>query len=45
MWTPNISTPVVRMLCHHGPVRSLAVDGTGRHMVTTGADRQVRAGQ
>lgn len=40
MWTPNITTPVVRMLCHHGPVRSLAVDGQGRHMVTTGADGQ-----
>ncbi|KAI7836421.1 hypothetical protein COHA_009721 [Chlorella ohadii] len=40
MWTPNITTPVVRMLCHHGPVRSLAVDNQGRHMVTTGADGQ-----
>lgn len=40
MWTPNISTPVVRMLCHHGPVRSLAADREGRHLVTTGADAQ-----
>lgn len=40
MWTPNITTPVVRMLCHNGPVRSLAVDSQGRHMVTTGADGQ-----
>lgn len=44
MWTPNITTPVVRMLCHHGPVRSLAVDREGRHMVTTGADAQASAG-
>jgi hypothetical protein len=42
MWTPNITTPVVRMLCHHGPLRSLAADSQGRHMVTTGADGQVR---
>lgn len=43
MWTPNISTPVVRMLCHHGPVRSLAVDQLGRYLATAGADGQVRA--
>ncbi|PSC71469.1 WD40 repeat [Micractinium conductrix] len=42
MWSPNITTPAVRMLCHHGPVRSLAVDPDGRHMVTTGADGQVK---
>ena len=40
MWTPNISTPAVRMLCHHGPVRSLAADAQGRHLVTTGTDGQ-----
>ncbi|GAB4820586.1 hypothetical protein N2152v2_007632 [Parachlorella kessleri] len=42
MWTPNITTPVLRMLCHHGPVRSVAVDAPGRHLVTTGADGQVK---
>ncbi len=21
LWTPNISTPVVKMLCHRGPVQ------------------------
>jgi hypothetical protein len=41
MWTPNITTPVVKMLCHHGPTQSLAVDASGRYMVTTGADKQV----
>jgi hypothetical protein len=41
MWTPNITTPVVRMLCHHGPVRAVALDAPGRHLVTTGADGQV----
>ncbi|KAL4457883.1 hypothetical protein ABPG75_012748 [Micractinium tetrahymenae] len=42
LWTPNVSTPVVSMLCHHGPVRALAADGQGRHLVTTGADGQVK---
>ena len=42
MWTPNISTPVVRMLCQMGPVRSLSVDPTGRYMVTSGADKSLK---
>lgn len=42
MWTPNLTTPAVRMLCHHGPVRAVALDQTGRHMVTAGADGQVK---
>jgi U3 small nucleolar RNA-associated protein 7 len=42
MWTPNLTTPAVKMLAHHGPVRSLAVDAPGRHLVTTGADGSVK---
>mmetsp|Transcript_8489 Transcript_8489/g.24334 ORF Transcript_8489/g.24334 Transcript_8489/m.24334 type:complete len:556 (-) Transcript_8489:100-1767(-) len=42
MWTPNISTPVVKLLSHRGPVRALAVDKTGHHLVTSGADSQVK---
>lgn len=30
MWTPNISGPVVKMLCHSGPVRSISFDGSGK---------------
>eukprot|EP00878_Enallax_costatus_P038910 GHUV01044402.1.p1 GENE.GHUV01044402.1~~GHUV01044402.1.p1 ORF type:complete len:145 (+),score=17.92 GHUV01044402.1:184-618(+) len=36
MWTPNITTPVVKMLCHRGAVKALAVDPTGHHLVTAG---------
>eukprot|EP00873_Tetraselmis_striata_P008187 jgi/Tetstr1/428451/TSEL_018464.t1 len=42
MWTPNITTPVVKLLTHRGPVRALAVDPTGRFMATAGADSQVK---
>jgi len=42
MWTPNLSEPVVKMLCHRGPVNAVAVDVAGRHMVTAGADGQVK---
>lgn len=42
MWTPNVSKPVVRMLCHGGPITSLAVDITGHHLVTAGLDGQLK---
>ena len=42
LWSPNMSTPLVKMLCHRAAVRSVAVDASGRYMVSTGADSQVR---
>jgi len=42
MWTPNLTTPAVKMLCHYGPVKSVAVDPTGRYMATSGTDKSVR---
>lgn len=42
MWTPNLTMPAVRMLCHYGPVKSVAVDPTGKYMATSGADKTVR---
>lgn len=42
MWTPNQREPVVRMLCHKGPVRSLAIDLSGNYLVTAGAERTVK---
>jgi U3 small nucleolar RNA-associated protein 7 len=42
MWSPNVSTPLVKMLCHKGPVRALDVDKGGNYMVTAGMDCQVK---
>ncbi|KIY97753.1 putative U3 small nucleolar RNA-associated protein 7 [Monoraphidium neglectum] len=42
MWTPNISSPVVKMLCHRGAVTAVAVDPTGHQLVTAGVDCQVK---
>lgn len=42
LWSPNMGHPLVKMLTHRGPVRSLAVDGNGRYMATAGADSQVK---
>lgn len=41
LWSPNSTTPLVKMLCHRGPVRSLAVDREGRYMVSTGQDSKM----
>ncbi|RYY34237.1 hypothetical protein EON62_03475, partial [archaeon] len=42
MWTPNMSTPVVKMLTHRGAVTALAVDAGGRYMVTCGMDARMK---
>jgi U3 small nucleolar RNA-associated protein 7 len=41
-WTDVVFCLQVKMLCHRGPVRSLAVDTSGRYMATCGADSQVK---
>jgi U3 small nucleolar RNA-associated protein 7 len=42
LYSPSVSTPLVKMLAHRGPVTSLAIDLSGKYMVTSGADRQVK---
>lgn len=42
MWTPSVSTPVVKMACHKGPVLDMAVDRSGTYLVTTGVDAKVK---
>ena len=41
LWSPNTTTPLVRMLPHRGPVRALATDRQGRYMVSTGQDMKM----
>jgi U3 small nucleolar RNA-associated protein 7 len=41
LWSPNSTAPLVKMLNHRGPVRSLAVDREGRYMVSTGQDMKM----
>ncbi|MEW5304015.1 MAG: hypothetical protein WDW36_006654 [Sanguina aurantia] len=42
MWSPNLTTAAVKMLCHRGPLTALAVDSAGTHMATAGADGQIK---
>ncbi|KAK4455553.1 hypothetical protein QBC34DRAFT_315659 [Podospora aff. communis PSN243] len=41
LWSPNSSEPLVKLLAHRGPVRSLAVDREGRYMVSAGQDNKM----
>ena len=41
LWSPNSTTPLVKMLAHRGPVRALGVDREGRYMVSTGQDMKM----
>ncbi|KAI4241799.1 MAG: hypothetical protein L6R40_004345 [Gallowayella cf. fulva] len=38
LWSPNSTTPLVKLLAHRGPVRSASIDRSGHYMVSTGAD-------
>jgi U3 small nucleolar RNA-associated protein 7 len=41
LWSPNSPDPLVKLLAHRGPVRSLAVDREGRYMVSAGQDNRM----
>ncbi|KAL8319057.1 hypothetical protein RB597_006040 [Gaeumannomyces tritici] len=41
LWSPNSSDPLVKLLAHKGPVRSIAIDREGRYMVSTGQDQRM----
>jgi len=41
LWNPSMSTPLVKMLCHRGPVQAVACDLTGKYMATSGLDGQL----
>jgi len=41
MWTPNMTTPVAKMLCHRATVTSVAFDALGTYMATGGLDSQI----
>lgn len=41
LWSPNTAEPLVKLLAHRGPVRSVAMDREGRYMVTGGQDQRM----
>ncbi|PSN69127.1 BING4CT-domain-containing protein [Corynespora cassiicola Philippines] len=41
LWSPNSPTPLVKLLASGSPVRGMAIDRSGRYMVTTSQDRKL----
>jgi U3 small nucleolar RNA-associated protein 7 len=42
LWSPNLTTPLVKMVCHRGPVTAMAFDPMGQYMATAGMDGQFK---
>ncbi|KNA14312.1 hypothetical protein SOVF_108470 [Spinacia oleracea] len=42
MWKPTSPNPVVKMLCHHGPLSALAFHSNGHLMATAGMERKIK---
>ncbi|KAJ7970768.1 WD40 repeat [Quillaja saponaria] len=42
MWKPTSSSPLVSMLCHHGPVSALAFHSNGHLMATAGKEKKIK---
>lgn len=42
MWSPNIGTPLVSMLCHYGPITSMAFFLEGHQMVIARNDGKLK---
>ncbi|MQM06086.1 hypothetical protein Taro_038908 [Colocasia esculenta] len=42
MWKPTSVKPLATMLCHNGPVASIAFHGEGHLMATAGMDRKIK---
>lgn len=42
LWSPNSTTPLVKMQTNFGPVRSIAIDRSGHYMLSGGQDLRVK---
>lgn len=42
MWKPTSAAPLVKMLCHHGPITSLGFHPNGHLMATAGMDKKIK---
>lgn len=42
MWKPTSSAPLVKMLCHQGPITAMAFHTNGHLMATAGMERKIK---
>jgi U3 small nucleolar RNA-associated protein 7 len=41
LWSPNLQTPLAKLLSNRGPIRALAADRGGHYLATAGADSHI----
>ena len=44
MWKPTSTAPLVKMLCHRGPVTAISFHPNGHLMATAGMDKKIKFG-
>ncbi|KAH3667988.1 hypothetical protein OGAPHI_001742 [Ogataea philodendri] len=42
LWSPSMPTPLAKIMACRGPVRDIAINRDGRHMVVAGADKTLK---
>ncbi|XP_026480383.1 WD repeat-containing protein 46-like [Ctenocephalides felis] len=42
MWSPNTREPLAKMLCHNGPLTSVAINPQGTQMATSAVDKSIK---
>jgi U3 small nucleolar RNA-associated protein 7 len=42
LWSPTVSSPLVKMFVHRGPVKSMSIDSSGNYLATSGTDGLLR---
>ena len=42
MWSPSMKAPLVKMLCHRGPITGIAIDTGGWCMATVAMDARLK---
>ena len=42
LWSPSVSSPLVKLQCHRGPLTSLALDQGGHYLVTAALDAKMK---
>eukprot|EP00299_Pterocystis_sp_00344_P019025 c9476_g1_i1.p1 GENE.c9476_g1_i1~~c9476_g1_i1.p1 ORF type:complete len:520 (-),score=100.95 c9476_g1_i1:48-1607(-) len=42
LWSPNLSKPLAKILCHRGALTAISIERQGRYLVTSGLDGQIK---
>lgn len=42
LWSPTVSSPLVKMFSHRGPIKAMSIDSSGNYLATSGTDGLLR---